>query len=594
MQARVRGSLIAVALSLALFAQAQTSIGTRILKPNEIPPSESVRLADSKRVRGTMVGVLGWRLGVRADAFGQLSFKEAAAKVDAAGLAFVEGVSTQKLTPGIGKNLDYRLSTDEIRTVQYRLLELRLAMPAYRIDAVPEDDASRRKLFDVARQLGVETIITSSVPSALADLDKLANEFGVDVAIAGRDTKQVMGAISGRSKRIGVAADTGVWLEAGVKPSDGVAMVGDRLMAMNLRDRKDAALGSGTLALESLLNQVAKLEPPVVLQWPPTCTDCTSPLPNAKPIWFTVDSSAPLAESAEVFDRAVHPVVGRRVDEMSRHTPITETNLVPTDERRAIEAALPKQALATPKKPRKLLVLDLCIASFYHTTIAHVNLAVERMAVNTGAYQAVFSNDLDNLKYPKIKDYDAVFLNNLVGAVFSDPEVLDGLIRFVREGGGVMGFHGSSFASQDQRAYGELLGAQEGQHQYNGEPGVVKLDDPANPLTRQFRAPSFEWYDEYYHFAQTTPYSRDTLHVLMSVDAAKADMRRWHIRPDNDYGLVWVRKFGAGRVFNTALGHRPGFFANPDMARMILGAIQFVLGDLEVDTTPSSKPAGAK
>ena len=73
-----------------------------------------------------------------------------------------------------------------------------------------------------------------------------------------------------------------------------------------------------------------------------------------------------------------------------------------------------------------------------------------------------------------------MFLNSVVGQVFSDPEVLDGLIRYVREGGGVAGLHGTTFASQDLREFGELMGAQEGPHQYNGEPGTLKIDDPAS------------------------------------------------------------------------------------------------------------------
>jgi hypothetical protein len=49
-----------------------------------------------------------------------------------------------------------------------RLAELRLGMPAYYIDAIPEDETSRRKLFEFARELGVETIVTSSVAASLA------------------------------------------------------------------------------------------------------------------------------------------------------------------------------------------------------------------------------------------------------------------------------------------------------------------------------------------------------------------------------------------------------------------------------------------
>ena len=43
------------------------------------------------------------------------------------------------------------------------------------------------------------------------------------------------------------------------------------------------------------------------------------------------------------------------------------------------------------------------------------------MAKNTGAFEAVFNNDLDNLKYPKIKEYDAVFLNSIVGLGIQRP-----------------------------------------------------------------------------------------------------------------------------------------------------------------------------
>ena len=49
------------------------------------------------------------------------------------------------------------------------------------------------------------------------------------------------------------------------------------------------------------------------------------------------------------------------------------------------------------------------------------------MGRNTGAFEPVFDNNLANLKYPAIKQYDAIFLNSMTGDVFSDPEVLSGL-----------------------------------------------------------------------------------------------------------------------------------------------------------------------
>jgi type 1 glutamine amidotransferase len=240
--------------------------------------------------------------------------------------------------------------------------------------------------------------------------------------------------------------------------------------------------------------------------------------------------------------------------------------------------------------------VDLCPAGgYYHDTVANANFAIQKMAENTGAYQPIFSNDLNNLKYPNILKYDAVFLNSVVGEVFSDPSVLDGLIRFVRQGGGVAGLHGASYASMDVPEYGELIGAQSGPHRV--ETTTLKIDEPDSPLTMHFASSpltaglggkAFSWTDEFYHFLPTGPYSREKLHVLISIDAQKTDLSQWHVRPDKDYGLVWIKSYGEGRVFNCALGHTPSLFETPAMAQMVLNGIQFVLGDLPADTTPNA------
>ena len=91
-----------------------------------------------------------------------------------------------------------------------------------------------------------------------------------------------------------------------------------------------------------------------------------------------------------------------------------------------------------------------------HRSIPAANMAVELFA-KTGAYEAVFSNDVENFKYDRIKKFDAVFLNNTVGQIFVDPEIRAGFSRFVREGGGLAGYHGTSHASMDWPEFGEIL-----------------------------------------------------------------------------------------------------------------------------------------
>ena len=183
-----------------------------------LPPSVSVRRA-GPTIRASAAALLDWSVGASANVFQKLTFSEAAGKVDAAGLAFIEGSNTQRVSPEIQKNLDFNLSPDEVAKVKYRLGELRLQMPAYHVDAIPTDGSSRRKLFEFAKSLGVELIVSGSQPASLADVDQLANEFGVNVAIENLSPKSVAGALQGRGQRIGVVADFGKWMEAGIKPA---------------------------------------------------------------------------------------------------------------------------------------------------------------------------------------------------------------------------------------------------------------------------------------------------------------------------------------------------------------------------------------
>src|SRR5438105_9224562 len=90
------------------------------------PPTESVRPAASREIRTSVTGLLGWSVG--AAALRQFTFFEAAVKTDALGLAYIEGFSSQKVSPAIPKNLDYHLSPDELAAVRNKLRALNLKM----------------------------------------------------------------------------------------------------------------------------------------------------------------------------------------------------------------------------------------------------------------------------------------------------------------------------------------------------------------------------------------------------------------------------------------------------------------------------------
>src|SRR2546423_405204 len=117
---------VALASLLSITPAGQAPVQTPLQVPGRVDgtigarTSRQTRPPDSRRPRGTAVGLLGWKAGIRSDAFGAIPFSDAAARIDAAGVAFVEGVST---------NLDYKLGAEDLAKVKEALAAFGLHVP---------------------------------------------------------------------------------------------------------------------------------------------------------------------------------------------------------------------------------------------------------------------------------------------------------------------------------------------------------------------------------------------------------------------------------------------------------------------------------
>ncbi len=120
----------------------------------------------------------------------------------------------------------------------------------------------------------------------------------------------------------------------------------------------------------------------------------------------------------------------------------------------------------------------------------------------------------------------------------------------------------------------------------------VKIDDPNSPLTAMFHRKEFEIRDETYTFAQES-FSRRNVHVLTSIDYSKmsAEDKAKEVNPrtDGDYALSYIRREGQGRVFYEGHGHDDRVYAKTPMLAHIRAGIQYALGDLRADDSPSVK-----
>jgi len=563
-------------ISIALLL-ASVLLPERVWSLQQAPPVASA-LRDAQ--------TLGWRVGIATVSYTRSTFLEAAGVSASLGLKFVEGNYRQRASGDTGRNLDPSLSTEERKVLLDKLTSAGIGMPVY-FASFSRGEAGCRAVFDFAKQFAVETIVAEPEVDSLDLIEKLANEYGINVAIHNRtrdltpafwDPANFLKLIEKRGPRIGACGDLAHWMRSGIKPVDALRLLKSRLLTLHVHDLSeftpgghDVVWGTGAAALEDFIKEVYRLELSPAL-W---SADYTSQ---------EADPTPEIARSLEFFNRTILPIASYQRDYVSRTKGVRRLAEVTAGERRLIEAALPEKAPATPKKPRKLLIVDANLGRGGHPSIPYANLAVELMGKKTGAFETVVSHDTSMLEPDKLHQFDALYLNNTAGDLFDTQSKRDGLVAFLRGGGGLLGNHATTITSPNWPEFGEILGARGASHRMTDEKVTVKLDDPLSPINAVFGGHSFEFSDEIFRFEP--PYSRQKVHVLMSIDVEKTDLNQGRcfgkcLRDDNDYAIAWIHEYGKGRIFHSTFGHSPSVFWDSRILDHWLAAIQYALGDLD-------------
>jgi len=255
-----------------------------------------------------------------------------------------------------------------------------------------------------------------------------------------------------------------------------------------------------------------------------------------------------------------------------------------------IEAAAPDKAPAKPARPRKVLVWG---HTWTHQPNPYAEKALEILARKTGAFETVISDDPHLLLGDRLREFDALVMNNIherepflpddfsklkseekVAAQRLNKAVKQSILKYVLSGKGVVGIHAATAACQNWPEYGEMIGGYYAGHIH--QEVVIKPEDPRHPINACFGGKSFTIRDEIYIFRE--PYSRKKLHVIASLDLSR--MEDPQKRQDKDYAVSWVRDYGKGRVFYTTLGHDAATYWNPVFLQHLLAGVQFSIGDL--------------
>ena len=291
---------------------------------------------------------------------------------------------------------------------------------------------------------------------------------------------------------------------------------------------------------------------------------------------------AGMIDEIAVYDRALSPGEAR-MHHLQSHYPHTPVQA----DFRKMEESLPQRATVKPKQSRTLLILDRA-NGFYHPTIPLANRAIALMGERTEAFQTSVDHGYAMLAPERLAAFDAVVLNNTSNWRISD-EQKKALLEFVRAGGGLMAIHGATWNFADWPEGQEMLGGRLIGHPWHDDgTWAVKIDEPDHPLCRAFGGEGFWVHDEIYMF---TVYSRERLRVLVSLDMTKPVNQVEGRREDNDHAISWIHQYGKGRVFYCSLGNNVAAFHDRRVLQHHLDGIQWILGDLSADATPSAQLA---
>jgi sugar phosphate isomerase/epimerase/type 1 glutamine amidotransferase len=215
---------------------------------------------------------LGWRLGVTAYTFHRYTLFETIEKTEQLGLLYLGGLSFQKVGKDIDKPFDANLNDAELKAIRLKLDEAGVRMPTCYYANIPADEEGCRQVFEFARKMGIETLISEPPLESLDMMERFCDEYDIDLAIHNHDPKAsphywspeaVMKVCKGRGPHIGVCADVGYWMRSGIDHVAAIKTIGSRLFVVQLHDLNaltseghDVPWGTGEGRTEAFLTEL--------------------------------------------------------------------------------------------------------------------------------------------------------------------------------------------------------------------------------------------------------------------------------------------------------------------------------------------------
>jgi len=210
---------------------------------------------------------LGWKLGCQAYTFREFTLFETIDILKSLDIHYIELYPGQKLSKEHPDLIDWNLSNERMAELHKKLDEAKIKVTNFGVTPLTNDEKQCRQTFDFAKKLGCGTVVSEPPAEAFELVDRLANEYQINVAIHDHPKPStywnpdfVLKACEGRSNRIGSCSDVGHWLRSGLVPLDCIKKLKGHIISLHFKDinqeMHDVPWGTGECNIAGIMREV--------------------------------------------------------------------------------------------------------------------------------------------------------------------------------------------------------------------------------------------------------------------------------------------------------------------------------------------------
>jgi len=258
-----------------------------------------------------------------------------------------------------------------------------------------------------------------------------------------------------------------------------------------------------------------------------------------------------------------------------------------------LAAAVALPLAAQQAKPKRILFIGES-KGFQHDSISNAAGTLWKLGHDNKLWEMYIRTDTQLITKKKLEgnaknlDYFDAVVFYTTGELDMDDSQKADLLSFVKDDGkGFVAVHSATDTFYKWPEYGDMVGGYFDQHPWNTFDAPLIVEDPSFPGMK-YMPKAFVMKDEIY---QAKDFSRDKVRVLMRLDENKVDLTAKNVhRTDKDFAVMWVRNYGKGRVLYNALGHVDAVWDRPDIQKLWIEQMKWVLGEIPGDATPRPRP----